>query len=83
VSLKQLEVFFFNICLLGEGTVLYTRKIYMQITPVIHETLHYEVVKAGAIFPLTGALEATGRELKNAIEMIERFIGQLLFMDEF
>jgi len=55
----------------------------MQITPVIHETLHYEVVKAGAIFPLTGALEATGRELKNAIEMIERFIGQLLFMDEF
>lgn len=28
-----------------------------------------EVVKIGAIFPLTGALEATGRELKNAIEM--------------
>jgi len=40
VFLKQLEVFFFNICLLGEGTVLYTRKIYMQITLVIHETLH-------------------------------------------
>ncbi len=28
-----------------------------------------EVVKVGVIFPLTGALEATGRELKNAIEM--------------
>jgi len=28
-----------------------------------------EVVKVGAIFPLTGALEATGRTLKNAIEM--------------
>jgi len=28
-----------------------------------------EIVKVGAIFPLTGALEATGRELKNAVEM--------------
>jgi hypothetical protein len=41
VFLKQLDVLFLIICLLGQGAVLFTQVFYIQITPAIHETLHY------------------------------------------